>query len=159
MKKLLLILVMLQVALAGYAPGQPRDPRRDMETYLRDYAPFTIENLKLAIDLNRIVAPEVVLAQSRLETGHFRSDLCRGHNNLFGMKLARRRPTTALGSTEKDYAAYRTWYDSVKDVKLFQQWYLARGMDMTDYFGFLASIGYAEDPHYLNKLKQLCITY
>ena len=149
---------MLQAALACYAPGQLQDPRSDMESYLRNQAPFTVENLKLAIELNRIIAPDIVLAQSRLETGLFRSDLFRGHNNLFGMKLARRRPTTARGSTENDYATYLTWYDSVKDLKLFQEWYLSRGENLADYFRFLASVGYAEDPHYLAKVRQLCIT-
>lgn len=158
MKKFLVILIMLWTAMAVYAPGVERDPERDIETWLSSSASLNLENLKLAIKINGIIAPEIVLAQSRLETGHFQSELCTGHNNLFGMKKARRRPTTALGATENDYASYRSWYDSVKDMKLFQEWYLSRGRDLNDYSNFLASIGYAKDPHYLVKVKQLCIT-
>jgi hypothetical protein len=157
MKKLLLILIMLFLAGATYAPGPQRDPLNDIERWLRDSAPLCRENLKLAFDINGIIAPVIVMAQARLETGHFRSELCTWHNNLFGMKKARIRPTTALGATDNDYAVYKSWYDSVKDMKLFQEWYLSRGRDLKDYFGFLASIGYAEDPHYLAKVRELCI--
>jgi hypothetical protein len=73
------------------------------------------------------------------------------------MKKALVRPTTAHGSTDNNFATYHTWYDSVTDINLFQQWYLERGRDMTDYFEFLATIGYAEDPRYLDKVKSLCI--
>ena len=54
------------------------------------------------------------------------------------------------------YATYQSWYDSVKDMKLFQSWYLSRGRDLGNYFSFLSGIGYAEDPYYLAKLKRLC---
>lgn len=156
MKKLICILIMLQSVTLVYGPGVDRNPVSDMEIWLSDYAKLTPENLKFAIELNGIIAPKIVMAQCRLETGYFKSDLCTGHNNLFGMKKARRRPTTALGTTDNNYATYKSWYDSVKDVKLFQEWYLSRGRDLTDYFGFLASIGYAEDKHYLDKVKELC---
>lgn len=156
MKRTILILLLLPVAVILYAPGLKTDIAHEVERWLCNSAELTPENLKLAIDLNGIIASEIVMAQSRLETGNFRSDLCTGHNNLFGMKKARRRPTTALGATENDYASYRSWYDSVKDMKLFQQWYLSRGRDLTDYYGFLASIGYAEDKHYLRKVRTLC---
>lgn len=158
MKKFLIILIMLLTAVTVYAPGMERDPERDIEAWLSSSAGLNLENLKLAMEINGIIAPEIVLAQSRLETGNYQSVLCIMYNNLFGMKKARVRPTTALGATENDYASYRSWYDSVKDLKLFQEWYLSRGRDLTDYFGFLASIGYAEDPHYLVKVKQLCIS-
>ncbi len=157
MKKLLLILIMLLITGAIYAPGLQRDPLKDIATWLRISAPLCPENLNLAFDINGIIAPVIVMAQARLETGHFRSELCTGHNNLFGMKLARVRPTTALSATEVGYAAYQTWYDSVIDMKLFQEYYLSRGRDLTDYFKFLASIGYAEDPQYLPKVRQLCL--
>lgn len=143
--------------MAVYAPVPERNPERDIEAWFSSSAGLNLENLKLAIEINGIIAPVIVMAQSRLETGNFQSELCTGHNNLFGMKKARRRPTTALGATENDYASYRSWYDSVKDMKLFQQWYLSKGRDMTDYFSFLRQIGYAEDAHYIPKLRELCI--
>jgi len=157
MKKLFLILILLFTTKAIFAPGVERDPGEVIENYLCNYAELNRENLDLAFRINRITAPEIVMAQGHLETGNFQSKLCIGHNNLFGMKLARIRSTTALGATDNDYASYRSWYDSVKDMKLFQEWYLSRGRDLTDYYGFLSAIGYAEDPLYIPKVKELCI--
>ncbi len=155
MKKLLLILLLTLAATAVYAPEPKKDPMKELESWL-SASELTIDHLKLAIEINDIIAPVIVMAQARLETGHFRSELCTGHNNLFGMKLARVRPTNALGATEVGYAAYQTWYNSVIDMKLFQEYYLSRGRDLTYYFTFLESIGYAEDPLYLAKVRELC---
>ncbi len=137
------------------APGTDQDIKRGMEKWLYT-AELTPENLKIALELNSIIARDTVFAQGRLETGNFTSILCLQHNNLFGMRKPLRRQTTALGKTDNNYAAYATWYDCVKDVTLFQQWYLERGRDMSNYFEFLKEIGYAEDPAYLNKLSLLC---
>jgi hypothetical protein len=156
MKKLFLISVMLQIFLSVYGPGTPKDPSETLENWLSNSAPLTPVTLKLAMDLNMIIAPDVVMAQSILETGHYKSDLYLMHNNLFGMKKARVRTTTAIGSTENDYASYQTWYDSVRDMRLFQQWYLSRGRDLSDYLVFLDTIGYAEDPLYIPKIEKLC---
>lgn len=143
------------MTLTLYAPGREQHPAADLEGYLSG-APLTRENLQLAFELNGIVAPAVVMAQSRLETGNYQSDLCLQANNLFGMNFPRIRPTTSTGSSEYGFAIYSSWYDSVKDMKLFQEYYRSRGRDLSDYFQFLAAIGYAEDPEYINKLTLLC---
>ena len=157
MKSLLLTIVMLLITGTLYAPAQERDPGADLESFLQA-APLTRTNLQLAFELNGIVAPVVVMAQSRLETGNYLSQLCLEANNLFGMNFPLVRSTTATGSTEYGFAAYASWYDSVKDMKLFQEWYQQRGRDLTDYFEFLAAIGYAEDTEYISKLTLLCTT-
>lgn len=156
MKKLIWFLIMQLLPILLYAPGADRDPKVEFDSWLSNNAKLTPENLKLAIEFNCITSPEIVMAQSRLETGNFRSDLCIGHNNLFGMKKARVRPSSAQGATDNNYATYLTWYDSVKDLKLFQGWYLSRGRDLSDYYTFLEEIGYAEDPKYLVKIRELC---
>lgn len=155
MKKLLLILVMLLTASAAYGPGTENDFNRKIENWLQA-APLSREYIYLAFDINEIIAPVIVIAQSRLETGNYQSELCTDYNNLFGMKKARIRPTTATGSTENNYATYESWYDCIKDMKLFQQWYLSRGRDLSDYLTFLEVIGYAEDPLYIYKIEELC---
>lgn len=155
MKKLILISLMILVATLLYAPSQEQDPWANLDRYLSG-APLTKSNLQLAFELNGITAPAVVMAQSRLETGNYLSRLCLENNNLFGMNFPRIRATTSTGANEFGFANYATWYDCVKDMKLFQQWYSSRGRDMTDYFEFLASIGYAEDPLYIDKLILLC---
>jgi len=93
--------------------------------------------------------PGIVLAQSRLETGNFTSSMCKVNNNLFGMKEAKQRRTTALGTRNK-HAYYSNWKQSVYDYLLWQNKYYKGG----DYYEFLLSVGYATDKEYLNKLKQ-----
>ena len=93
--------------------------------------------------------PDIVLAQFRLETGNGTSKKCVKYKNLFGMKLAKQRKTTALGEVD-DYAYYSHWTESVKDYKLWQDKYYVDG----DYYKFLESKGYATSKEYINKLKQ-----
>ena len=67
--------------------------------------------------------PHIVLAQSILETGHWESRIYQENNNLFGMKQARQRVTTALG-TNLNHAYYNNWKESVLDYAMFQAAYL-----------------------------------
>jgi flagellum-specific peptidoglycan hydrolase FlgJ len=124
--------------------------------YYRAYnEPFSEELLKQCIYYEQIQHPEIVLTQARLETGHFTSELFLQANNCFGMRLAKVRETTAVG--EYDYhAAYAHWTESVKDYKLFQEWYVKRGYDIeNEYLAFLYYIGYATDRYYIAKLSNL----
>lgn len=139
-----------------YAPDRKHDPKEDLQKWLSQ-SRMTLEKLKLALEINCVTSPEIVLAQSRLETGNYKSKLCLVYNNLFGMNYPRIRPTTSVGSTEYGFAIYRSWYDCVKDMKLFQDYYRNRGKDLSNYLEFLTSVGYAEDPDYLNKLTLLCL--
>jgi hypothetical protein len=84
--------------------------------------PFTPENLKAEIKKLNIVHPDVALAQAKWESKHFKSEIFYDNNNLFGMKLAKLRPTTAIGKHKLhgNHAAYNNWQDSVKDYKLWQ---------------------------------------
>lgn len=63
--------------------------------------------------------PDIVFAQAILESGHFKSSIFRNNNNLFGMRLARVRQTTAIGK-KSGYAVYSDWIMSVQDYKLWQ---------------------------------------
>ena len=81
--------------------------------------PFTPENLSSEIQKLGIKHPDVVLAQAKWESGHFKSKVFQENNNLFGMKLARQRNTTAVGEN-RGHAKYDNWQDSVKDYKLWQ---------------------------------------
>ena len=68
---------------------------------------------------NRIKYPDVALAQSMWETGHFKSNVFKSNFNLFGMKKPEKRPTTATGEN-RGHAQYKNWVDSVKDYKMWQ---------------------------------------
>lgn len=157
MKKLTIFICLLMAACEAYAPVRHKEVNEMLEKYLH-IAPLSIENMQLAMNISGIIAPDVVMAQAMLETGNFRSRLCTEQNNLFGMNYPRQRPSTAAGSCTEGFAMYDTWYDSVKDMRLFQQWYVSKGWSLDVYLLFLQALGYAEDPDYLTKLNSLCIT-
>jgi len=98
----------------------------------------TIQQVEREIRRQGLPHPHIVLAQARLETGNFRSRLCRDHRNLFGIKHNGR------------YARYARWQDSIKDYKRR----ISSRYQGGDYYHFLQRIGYAEDGRYITKLKQ-----
>lgn len=115
--------------------------------------PFSEENLiKMFKDCN-IKYPYIVLAQAKLESGNFTSKLFRENNNMFGMRKARQRITTA--QTEKgNYAYYRDWLDCVYDYAMYQSSVMCTVNNETEYFSKLGE-RYAEDSTYVSKLKNI----
>lgn len=84
---------------------------------------------------------DIVLRQSILETGWYKcTDCSLDHNNLFGFI-----------SSKGGYMKFDTWQDSVKEYYHWQRRFFKGG----DYFTFLKRIGYATEPTYINRLKQL----
>jgi len=124
------------------------------------HMPFSEDLLKACLDYEGIKYRDVVLLQSKLETGNYASDIFRNGNNLFGMKYPVQRPTVATG-VYKEHAQYAHWSDSVVDYALWQKYYLSRGyrlgseIDSDFYLVFLNCIPYAEDPRYVPKLLAL----
>lgn len=107
---------------------------------------FSYENLSnMLVDLN-VRYPHIVMAQAILESGHFQSNIFRSNNNLFGMKQARARCTTAKG-TELNHAYYENWKESVYDYAFFQSRYLNDLRTEAQYLDYLDR-NYAEAPEY-----------
>lgn len=82
----------------------------------------------------------IVLAQAKLETGNFTSNVCLFYNNLFGL----RKP-------DGSYYKFDKWQHS---VKAYKDWIQSKYVPPNDYYDFLEDIGYAEDKDYINKLKE-----
>lgn len=80
----------------------------------------------------------IVVAQSILETGWYKSRKCVEDNNIFGLQH----------SSESSFI-YGHWLGSLIRYKKFQDTYYKGG----DYYEFLDSIGYAEDSLYEQKIK------
>ena len=99
---------------------------------------LTISNLYREIVRNGILYPEIVLAQAILETGWFRSSLCRDRNNLFGLTNPR---------TGK-YFEFGHWTESVRAYYTKVQYKYKGG----NYLLWLRKIGYAEDPNYVRSV-------
>lgn len=99
---------------------------------------FSEANLLLEMyDLN-IKHANVVFAQSRLETGNFKSKYFKERHNLFGFR------------NKNGYIKYDSWQSSVKAYSIWQNKRFKGG----NYYKFLVDIKYAEDSTYVNKLKQ-----
>jgi hypothetical protein len=107
---------------------------------------------KYIADLN-IRFPRIVFAQAKLESGHFKSDIFRENHNLFGMKVARRRPTTNKGEN-RGHAYFDSWKESVLDYAFYQSAYLFDIKTESQYLEYL-KLNYADDPGYYAKLLDL----
>jgi len=95
--------------------------------------------------------PHIVLAQSQIESGYYKSHIFLENNNLFGMKEAKQRPTTNKG-TENNHAYYDNWKESVVDYALYQSNYLSKLKTEEEYLQYLSQ-NYAEDPNYVSKIR------
>ena len=100
------------------------------------------EGLKEALAYYGIKCPNIVYAQAVLETGHFKSNVCQGKNNLFGL----------YDSSNKKYYEFSHWSESVLAYKNYIQ---SKYKSDSSYYKFLQSINYAEDPTYIKKVKRL----
>jgi flagellum-specific peptidoglycan hydrolase FlgJ len=105
----------------------------------------TKELVKEACEYYNIQYPEIVVAQSILETGYYRSKNCKVNNNLFGL----------YNSNKKDYYKFNHWTESVEAYYTLVQYRYKEG----DYYNWLQTIGYAEDSLYINKVKEIVKRY
>lgn len=105
---------------------------------------LTIPNLYQEIIRNGIQHPRIVLAQAILETGWFRSPLCRNRHNLFGLT----NPKTGK------YYEFNHWAESVRAYYTKVQYKYKGG----NYLLWLRDIGYAEDPRYVREVIKVLKT-
>ena len=103
-----------------------------------DLPELTIPNLLAEIKKNNIKYPKIVLAQAILETGWFKSSVCRNKHNLFGLTNPR---------TGK-YYEFNHWTESVKAYYTKVQYRYKGG----NYLLWLDKIGYAEEKTYIRAL-------
>ena len=109
------------------------------------------ENILAFMEFVGIEHSHIVLAQMKLESGHYKSKLVKGNNNYFGMKHPSKRATTSLGS-KNGFASYKNWACSVLDYALWQRTY-ASNLSEKEYLDSLST--YAEDKKYISKVKKL----
>ena len=100
------------------------------------------EGLKEALEYYDIAHKDIVYAQAILETGHFTSNLCVNHNNLFGL----------YDSNAKEYSKFNHWSES---VIAYKNWIQYKYEPTQDYYAFLEEINYASDKKYTKRLKQI----
>lgn len=107
----------------------------------QDHFILNDENLFHELKAQGVDYPEIVLAQAKLETGHYKSNACTQKNNLFGLR-----------AYSGSYMHFGHWTDCVAAYKKYIQKY---DSPPNDYYGYLDTLGYAEDKSYIIKLKQI----
>jgi len=123
----------------------------EVEIIIAEVDSFNVESfIQMLKDLN-VQYPHIVMAQSIVETGHWKSHIFLENHNLFGMKQARRRITTAEG-TSRNHAYYNHWRESVYDYAFYQCRYLSKINSEEEYFQYLDA-SYAEANNYVGSLK------
>ena len=138
LKYILLISIFLFISMTDRSETQVREYRVTDCLSL----PLSESSLKEVLDYYDIAFPEKVMAQAKLESGNFKSNICLCYNNLFGL----------YDSSSGDYYRFSTWQESVKFYKIKIQSRLKKG---EDYYEFLERIGYAEDNNYIDKIEDV----
>lgn len=100
------------------------------------------DDLMAVLEYYNVKHKNIVYAQAILETGHFRSKVCKESKNLFGL----------YNSYKGDYYKFQHWSESVVVYLNYIQY---RYKPPNDYYQFLIDIGYAEDPEYITKVKRI----
>lgn len=95
-----------------------------------------------------------MLAVIKEESGHMTSRLSKTNNNLMGMKMPTKRPTTAIG-TNNGYAKYKSKEDAIDDLNIYFERYIKpKGLSRVQAAYFLEK-NYAKSSGYASRLLQL----
>lgn len=127
--------------------------QEDKLIVVREYNEFSETKLIDKIKELNFKYPHIILAQAKLESGHFKSTIFLENNNMFGMKEAKLRANLAKG-TNRGHAYYETWQESVIDYALYYSSYLRSINTEGEYFEYLRQ-NYAEDVTYVQRLKEI----
>jgi hypothetical protein len=114
---------------------------------------FSEESLIELIKNCNIKYPHIVLAQAKIESGNYKSKIFKQNNNLFGMRKAHTRITTALGD-KNTFAYYRDWTDCVYDYAMYQTSVMSNIHSEEQYLQKLGE-KYAQDTIYISALKTI----
>ena len=157
-KSLIALGITIGLAIILGFTSKPKDAIENLTTedrliVIREYNEFSEQKLIEKINQLNFKFPHIILAQSYQETGHYKSNIFLENNNLFGMKEAKLRANLAKG-TNRGHAYYETWQESVIDYALYYSTYLYKIRTEGEYFEYLRQ-NYAEDPTYVQRLKQI----
>lgn len=140
--------LLIGIGLGFYLSPTPQQNNINMKLEIQKDSVKTVKIVKLPLSSHSVLGElekhniphkDIVLAQAKLESNHFKSNLVQTHNNIFGLKKGNK------------YRKYNDWTECVKDYKK----YISNKYKGGDYYMFLTKINYSEDPKYINKLKQI----
>ncbi len=100
------------------------------------------ENIEDALDYFNVRFKRVVIAQSKLETAHYTSNIYITTNNMFGLSRAGK------------YYKFNRWWESIVAYKTIIQNRYEGGDTEEEYLQWIGTF-YAEDTLYISKLKRI----
>lgn len=149
-KSTLILVALLGATSLTFAKPLPKSRLGNRDAFIN--STFTPQLFMQALVADSIQHPEIVFAQALVESGYFRSKLFLLGHNCMGMHRAIKRQCMAIGLCMK-HARYRTWIDQVKDIRLWQDYFLhGKRLTTEQYLNKLSK--YAADPHYLAKVRK-----
>jgi len=121
---IIILSVLCSITFAQTKTTETRKPNaQHYTTFAKKFqsGQFSPDEFKKALGTTGLPLKHIdeIYNHARRESGNFKSKVFRENNNAFGMRLPRRRTTTAVGRN-RGYAIYDNWYDSVYDYWL---WY------------------------------------
>lgn len=152
MKKKVLIILMISI-VSGFATGYSLhhlihfNQKQEEMVLLPEHPFYLLDEVNEEVLYNTLKHydfsnPAIITAQAVLESGNFKSKLCKDNNNLFGL----------YNSRTMSYFKFDSW---ISCVFAYKQFILSKYNPEEDYYKFLDRIGYAEDSLYESKVKEL----
>lgn len=114
---------------------------------------LTEQNLRSEIRKLNLKYEDVIVAQYFIESNGGKSHIFQENNNFLGLKEAKLRPTTALG-TNLGHAIYDNWKSCLIDYSFWQLSNI-RGINSQEEYVQLLGAIYAEDPSYMDKITKI----
>lgn len=143
MKRILLIILFCFISMSFHKVEElPQSTKIEVQDTSFLYKELSDSTLYLALKYYNIKHPKIVLAQAKLESGNYTSAHCIKKNNFFGL----------YNSKKKEYYSFKHWTDCIEGYKNMIE---HKHRDGEDYYAFLIRIGYASDPIYITKVKQI----
>ena len=93
--------------------------------------------------------PDILLKQTKIESGNYSSNIYKSNNNLYGMRKPYKRSTTQSG-INKGYGVYQNWCLSVLDRLLWDYYHFDEKPTKEEYLNKLQF--FAEDSNYISKI-------
>lgn len=151
-KKKVLIILMISIVF-GFATGYSLhhlihfNQKQEEMVLLPEHPFYLLDEVNEEVLYNTLKHydfpnPAIITAQAVLESGNFKSKLCKDNNNLFGL----------YNSRTMSYFKFDSW---ISCVFAYKQFILSKYNPEEDYYKFLDRIGYAEDSLYESKVKEL----
>lgn len=112
-----------------------------IERFLPEDIELTDSAILQELVKQKCILPQVALAQMKLETGHFTSDICKENKNIAGIRTS---TSSYVIGQNRGHCVYKTYKDCIRDYIRIQERYL-KNIDGK----------YAESKEYLQHLRTI----